>query len=79
MFGWYGVFFRGKIFAIYGFERIYFKVGEQNKQDFINAGSQIFTYQKQWKDAHISYYELPEEIMENREELQIWIEKSLDY
>jgi TfoX/Sxy family transcriptional regulator of competence genes len=26
----------------------------------------------------LSYYELPEELLENREELDIWIEKSLE-
>ena len=79
MFSGYGVFFRWKIFAIYAMERLYFKVWEHNKQDFTDAGSLIFSYQKQGKEAHISYYTLPEELLENKTELQIWIEKALDY
>jgi len=79
MFSGYGIFLRGKIFAIYGMERLYFKVWEQNKQDFVDAGSQIFTYQKLWKQAQISYYTLPEELFDDRQELQNWIDKALDY
>ena len=79
MFGGNGVYFRGKIFAIYAFERIYFKVWEQNKNDFIEKDVPIFSYEKQWKIVTISYYELPEEIMENREDLERWIEKALNY
>lgn len=79
MFSGYWVFFKWKIFAIYAMERLYFKVGEHNKQDFIDAGSEIFSYEKQGKQAHISYYALPEELFDDREELQGWIEKALDY
>lgn len=79
MFGGYGVYFRWKIFAIYAFERIYFKVGEHNKWDFLQKDARIFSYKKQGKIATISYYELPEEILEEREELEKWIEKALEY
>jgi len=33
---------------------------------------------KQGKKQIISYYALPEEILENREELEYWIEEALD-
>lgn len=79
MFGGYGVYFRGKIFAIYAFERIYFKVGERNRWDFLEKNARIFSYEKQGKIATISYYELPEDILEDREELERWIEKALEY
>lgn len=79
MFGGYGVYFRGKIFAIYAFERIYFKVWEHNKWDFLEKDARIFSYEKQGRTATISYYELPEEIMEDMEELERWIEKALNY
>lgn len=79
MFSGYGVFYKWKIFAIYAMERLYFKVWEQNKQDFLDAGSEIFKYEKQAKQAHISYYTLPEELFDDREELYRWIVKALDY
>ncbi len=78
MFWGYGVYKNGKIFAIYGFEDIYMKVGENNIRDYKKYDSKIFGYEKKWKTATISYYTLPEEIMEDREELDVWIEKSLE-
>jgi len=77
MFGGYGVYCKWQIFSIYAFDKIYFKVGENNLQDYLDAGSHIFSYQKQGKIATISYYELPEEVLEDKEKLLHWIDKSL--
>lgn len=79
MFGWYGIYKHGKIFAIYFWVwEIYFKVDENNKQDYIDEGSEPFQYTKKWGTVWIMcYYQIPEEILENREELELWLEKSL--
>ncbi len=78
MFGGYWVYKNGKIFAIYGFDDIYMKVGENNLEDYLKYHSKIFWYEKKWKTATISYYTLPEEILEDRDKLGIWIQKSLE-
>lgn len=78
MFGWYWIYRFGKIFAILVWNQFYFKVWEINKQDFIDYWSEPFSYKKKSGEIGImTYYELPEEIMENREELFKWIDKSL--
>ena len=79
MFWWYGIYKHGKIFALYVWPwEIYFKVDKNNKQDYIDAGSEAFTYKKKWGTIwEMCYYLLPEEILENREELEKWLEKSL--
>ena len=46
MFGGYAIYYKEKIFALYLMDSLYFKVGKQNKQDFIEAKAQQFTYQK---------------------------------
>lgn len=79
MFSGYGIYFHGKIFAFYTEESIFFKTHSHNKKEFIDAGGIPFSYQKQGKNQEISYYKLPEEILEEREELGSWIQKSLDY
>ncbi|MDD5212824.1 MAG: TfoX/Sxy family protein [Candidatus Gracilibacteria bacterium] len=78
MFSGYGIYKYGKIFAIYRMSELYFKVGKNNLEDYQKHNSKIFEYQRKGKAAHISYYTLPEEILENREELNIWINKSLE-
>jgi TfoX/Sxy family transcriptional regulator of competence genes len=41
-------------------------------------GSKPFTYQmKNGKSGTMNYYEVPEEIMENRELLSAWVEKAM--
>jgi len=78
MFSWCGIYKNWKIFAIYWMWELYFKVGKNNLQDYLDKKSQKFEYMRKWKIASISYYLLPEDILENREELNIWIGKSLN-
>ena len=76
----YCIYKSGKIFAIYAFDMIYFKTHKSNLQDYIDARAKQFEFEKKdGKIARMGYYVLPEEIMEDREELQKWIEKALKY
>lgn len=76
MFGGYGFYLHGKIFAIIADGKLYFKVGEENKHDFEERGSRPFVYNAKGKSIAMRYWELPEELFENKEELEIWINKS---
>lgn len=76
MFGGYGFYLRGKIFAIIADGKLYFKTGEGNRRDFLERGSQPFVYSAKGISIEMKYYELPEDLYENKEELAEWIEKS---
>ncbi len=79
MFGGYGYYVDGIIFAFLDEDQIYFKVGEGNRADFEKMGSKPFIYKmKNGKTGTMSYWELPIDILENKEELIVWINKSLD-
>lgn len=78
MFGGYGVYYLGKIFAIYAWDIIYMKVGDNNRQDYIDVESQQFVYDKKGTPCYLNYWQLPEELWEDREKLQEWVEKSLE-
>lgn len=76
----YCIYKSWKIFAIYAFEMIYFKTHENNLQDFLDAGAKQFEFEKKdGKIARMCYYVLPEEILEDKEELEVWIDKALNY
>jgi DNA transformation protein and related proteins len=78
MFGGWGIYKDGVIFAIIADGRLYFKVGSGNQQDFESRGSESFMYQMpNGKKTTMSYRELPEEIAENKNELVGWIDKSV--
>lgn len=78
MFGGYGFYRYGIIFAIIAEGKLYFKVGNSNRKDYEEYGSQPFQYpMKNGKLSTMSYYELPADILENSEVLEKWIDKSV--
>lgn len=79
MFGGYGFYRDGIIFAIIADGKLYFKVGESNRKDYEEHGSRPFTYaMKNGKKTTLSYWELPVDIMEDGDELEKWIDKSVE-
>jgi DNA transformation protein and related proteins len=78
MFGGWGIYQDGTIFGLIDDGKLYFKVGDTNKKDYEALGSEPFKYtMPNGKVMSMSYYELPEQIMENKDELLKWIEKSV--
>ena len=77
MFSGWGIYKNGKIFAIIVDGELYFKVGDSNRAEFEEHGSRPFVYESRGKKVTMSYWLLPEEIMENRDELAEWVEKAL--
>lgn len=67
----------GIIFGLVAESQLYFKVDEQNKQLFIDRQSRPFTYQNQeGTDVALSYFEVPDEVLENKQLLREWIDQS---
>ncbi|TGL57671.1 TfoX/Sxy family protein [Leptospira sarikeiensis] len=78
MFGGYGVYSGSTIFGLISDDILYFKVGPGNKTDYEAAGMSPFVYEaKQQKRIAMSYWQVPEEILENPDDLREWILKSL--
>ncbi len=79
MFGGYGLYLDGIIFGIItGESRLYFKVDDTNKPEFLERDSEPFTFTSHHgtKQVSLSYYNLPEEIMEDKGEVETWVRKS---
>ena len=71
MFGGYGIFESGDMFAlITSEERLYFKVGDSNRAEYETSGSEQF--------GRMPYYEIPEEVVENADVLAEWAAKSIE-
>ncbi len=77
MFGGAGLFRDGVMFGLIANDVVCLKVDDSNRPDFIRAGSAPF---KPYPDqaASMSYYEVPPEVMEEREILTAWAVRSLD-
>lgn len=79
MFGGYGYYMFGVIFAILDQDQIYFKVGEGNIEEFKKMGSKPFRYKMpNGKEISMSYWELPADILEDKDKLIVWIERSVE-
>ncbi len=78
MFWWYSIYKFGKIFAILVDDEFYFKTWENNLKDYLEIWSKAFTYEVKGKLHQMCYYKIPENILEDRNELKLWIEKSLE-
>jgi DNA transformation protein len=77
MFGGYGVYKDGVIFGLIDDDRLYFKVDDTNRNDYEAAGSKPFVYLHKGKEMSMAYWEVPEVVLENKDEVEKWLQKSV--
>lgn len=71
MFGGYGIFESGAMFALITSEgKIHFKVDQSNRKRFEDAGAE--------KHGKMPYYEVPQSVLQNEQKLQEWARDSMD-
>ena len=76
MFGGVGLYAAGLFFGLIDDDVLYFKTDEITRGDFIAAGMEPF---RPFEDpAYVmSYYQVPEEALEETEALRAWLERAL--
>ncbi|MFB0987702.1 MAG: TfoX/Sxy family protein [Gammaproteobacteria bacterium] len=72
MFGGFGMFLEGLMFGLVAGNELYLKVDTQNLQDYEDLGLQAFSFEKNGRQFKMSYYQAPEEAMEDAELLSDW-------
>jgi len=78
MFGGAGLYCGGVMFGLITDDVTYLKVDDSNRKDFVKAGSSPFNpYPDKVKTTVMSYYEIPADVLEDRDQLAIWAERSL--
>ena len=78
MFGGYGIYQDGLIFALIAYDQLYFKVGDSNRFEYEAMGSKPFTYQqKGHRKATMSYWLVPPEVMQDKDRMREWVDKSV--
>ena len=71
MFGGYGVFESGAMFALITPEgKIHFKVNQSNQKRFEDMGAQ--------KHGKMPYFEVPQDVLQNKQKLHEWARDSID-
>ena len=76
MFGGYGIYFDGVMFALVADDVLYLKTDETTADEFKARGLQQFEYKKNSKLIKMSYYLAPEEIYDDSGEAATWADKA---
>lgn len=76
MFGGYGLFKSGLMFAIIAEDALYFKTADSNRGDFEAAGAAPFTYKSKGKTVTLSYWNAPAAALDDETELRDWARKA---
>lgn len=76
MFGGYGLFIEGVMFGLVADGQPFFKGDGQNLEQYKLAGSKPFEYDRKGKPIQMSYYAVPDWVLEDVRELSDWVESA---
>ena len=76
MFGGHGIFLDDLMFALIADDVLYLKADKETENDFKTKDLDAFTYNKKNKTLSMSYYQAPEEALEDNNEMQLWANKA---
>ena len=77
MFGGYGVFLDGLMFALYAGNALYLKSDAESDARFRAAGSHPFTYERKGRSVALSYWRVPAAAEDDAQALLDWAELAL--
>ena len=77
MFGGIGVYSDGVFFALLDDDTLWFKVGDSNRGDYVARGMAPFRPFRDKPEFSMSYFEVPADALEDRDELAVWARKSV--
>ena len=75
MFGGVGLYREGLFFGLLDDDMIYLKVDDENRPDYEVAGTEPF--RPPGDQTSRNYYQLPAEVLEDRDMLRLWVEKAV--
>ncbi|MBI2993748.1 MAG: TfoX/Sxy family protein [Gammaproteobacteria bacterium] len=78
MFGGYGIYHEGLMFALVSDDTLYLKADAGNSNYFEEEGLSPFEYRKQGKVMKMSYYLAPDGVMDDRELAALWGRRSYE-
>ena len=76
MFGGYGVYRDGLMFALVADEVLYLKADEESASAFVGLGLPQFEYEKGGKKMRMSYYAAPAEIFDDPALAKAWADRA---
>lgn len=77
MFGGVGIYFKDLFFAVIADDELYFKVDDSTRPDYQALGMEPFRPYEA-KETVMSYYQVPIDVLENRNHLRDWAQKAVN-
>jgi DNA transformation protein len=78
MFGGFGLYCDGVMFALIADDVLYLKADDFNRPELERAGSAPFTYEAKSRRTILAYWRAPDDAMESRELMAPWARSALD-
>lgn len=78
MFGGFGIYLDGLMFALIADERLYFKADALSAPDFVRLGLGPFTYEFKGKVGSLKYYEAPPEAYDEPQHMATWAKRGYE-
>lgn len=79
MFGGWGLYKDGIIFGLIADDQLFFKADDKNRPQYEAHGSKPFVYsQGNHKPTTMSYWLVPDDVLENRERLALWVDEACE-
>ena len=78
MFGGCGIFKEHIMFALVDDNKLYLKVDDTNRPHFEEYHMSPFTYDRKGKSMHLNYFETPDNILDDSEQLCVWAKRSYE-
>ncbi|MDP2621485.1 MAG: TfoX/Sxy family protein [Hyphomicrobiales bacterium] len=76
MFGGGGVYHEGVMFALIADDTLYLKADAETEGDFAAEGSRPFEYRGKNRPISLSYWQVPERLYEDTDELAEWASRA---
>ncbi len=76
MFGGYGIYLQEIMIALVEDNILYLKADDSSRHHFEELGLPRFTYLKQGKPVRLSFYQAPDEVLDNSEEMKKWAQRA---
>lgn len=78
MFGGWGFYLDGRMFALVALEAFFIKADAENRADFESRGLAPFRYEANGKASVMSYFQPPSAALDDREMLCEWARKGVE-
>lgn len=76
MFGAYGIYLQETMVGLVEDNILYLKVDDNSRHYFEKLQLPPFIYQRKGKTVQLSFYQAPEEVLDDPQEMKIWTERA---